>query len=64
MAIYRVSDRWQGGLEAGYTIERISPGEAPVRLPFPGTRAEAQAEADRLNALAKVRTQWVKSDSG
>ena len=58
MAIYQVIDRWQSGLDAGYAIERISPGEARVRLPFPGTRAQAQAEVDRLNALAKARTIW------
>jgi hypothetical protein len=56
MAIFQVVDRWQGDRDAAYAIERVSPGEKPIRLPFRGTKDEAQAEADRLNAFARART--------
>ena len=32
-----------------WTIERVTPGERPVPLPFYGTRAEAEAEISRLS---------------
>jgi hypothetical protein len=32
-----------------WTIEKVTPGDPPVRLPFYGTKAEAAAEAHRLN---------------
>ena len=36
-------------LKRRWTIEEVIPGEPPVPLPFFGTRAEAEAEASRLN---------------
>jgi hypothetical protein len=32
-----------------WTIEKVTPGDPPVRLPFYGTRSETEAEAHRLN---------------
>jgi hypothetical protein len=32
-------------------------GTPPIRLEFKGTRAQAQAEADRLNAFVEARVE-------
>lgn len=38
---------------AKWTIEEVIPGEKPIRLPFIGTRAQAEAELSRLNLYGK-----------
>lgn len=32
-----------------WTIERVTPGEKPIQIPFHGTRTEAEAEISRLS---------------
>jgi hypothetical protein len=54
MVEYSVIDRWHGAPGATYSVERSAYGEKPIRLQFVGTRAEAQAEVDRLNSFSKV----------
>jgi hypothetical protein len=40
-------------LKRRWTIEEVIPGEQPVPIPFFGTRAEAEAEASRLNLYGR-----------
>jgi hypothetical protein len=52
MAIYRLIDRMSGSTNSA-VIERVVPrGVIPERFLFEGTRKQAQAEVDLLNALA------------
>jgi hypothetical protein len=56
MSIYSVIDRLRAGDSDRWFIERVMPrGTPPIRFEFKGTRAEAQAEADRLNAFVDAR---------
>jgi hypothetical protein len=50
---YRAVEDWSGLPSHGWTIERFVHKEPPVRMPFRGNRSEAEAEATRLNALAR-----------
>ncbi len=50
--VYRPIEDWSGCPKASWTVQRLARGHAPVRLPFRGTREEAEAEAAKLNALA------------
>jgi hypothetical protein len=55
MPTYTVVNRIDDGApdrEGTWLIERVARPGPPVRIRFRGTREDAQAEADRLNALA------------
>ena len=53
MVIYRAV-RIPGFVEKrGWTIERVIPGERPVRLPFFGSKRQVEAEMVRLYELAR-----------
>lgn len=53
---YAIEDNGRA-LHNTWTIDRITISEGKVRLPFRGTKAEAEAETVRLNKLAGLSDQ-------
>ena len=52
-------------LQDHWTVERNTPEEGLIQLPFRGTREEAEEEAARLNALSNAADQrpivhWIR----
>jgi hypothetical protein len=56
MALYRAVEDPNGLPGWACYIERVSPGQETIRFLFRGTKAEAEAEAARLNKLLSKRT--------
>ena len=60
MEVYRIIDHPWTGSDGNdrWFIERAMPrGTPPMRIEFKGTREQAQAEVDRLNAFASAKIQ-------
>jgi hypothetical protein len=58
MEVYRIIDRLYADPDSNdrWFIERGMPrGTPPMRIQFTGTRGQAQAEVDRLNAFISAR---------
>jgi hypothetical protein len=60
MDVYRIIDRLRADPDSNdrWFIERAMPrGTPPMRILFNGTREQAQAEVDRLNAFISAKIQ-------